>query len=129
MVAIREDVNRILGGYVNDTLVIKDYDTFQKYINFAVINGIVAIDTETNNSLNTFDCKIMGLCLYTPGQKNAYVPINHTDMYGVRLDWQITEEQVREQLQRILDEQVFEVYHNATFMIHPFLCQFIRFYG
>lgn len=118
MEAIQKDVYSILGSYKDDTQVIKDIDSFKAYIDSAIRNGIIAIDTETNNSLNTFDCKIMGLCLYTPGQKNAYIPVNHTDMYGeAKLNWQITENQIKEQLQRILDNDVFEIYHNATFDI------------
>ena len=116
--AIKTDVYKILGIYAEDTLVIKDYDSFKAYIDAILQNGIAAIDTETNNSLNTFDCKIMGLCLYTPGQKNAYIPVNHTDLSGEhRLPWQITEDQIREQLQRVVDAGVFEIFHNATFDI------------
>lgn len=118
LTAIREDVNHILGSYKDDTTTIKTMDEFKSYIDATIENGVIAIDTETNNSLNTFDCKIMGLCLYTPGQKNAYIPVNHTDVYETkRLDWQLTESQIRGQLQRILDANVFEVYHNATFDI------------
>lgn len=115
---IKEEVYRILGKYADDTQTIRDYDTFKAYIDAATKNGIISIDTETNNTLNTFDCKLMGLCLYTPGQKHAYIPINHTDISGEhRLDNQLTENQVMEQLKGILDNNVFEVYHNATFDI------------
>ena len=121
--AITNDVHNILGHYADDTQVIKDIDAFSKYIDAAIDNGVIAIDTETGDkdgygSLNTFDCNIMGLCLYTPGQKNAYVPVNHINRFtNEKLSWQITEEQIRVQLQRILDANVFEIYHNATFDI------------
>lgn len=121
--AITNDVHNILGHYADDTQVIKDIDAFSKYIDAAIDNGVIAIDTETGDkdgygSLNTFDCNIMGLCLYTPGQKNAYVPVNHINRFtNEKLNWQITEEQIKVQLQRILDADVFEIYHNATFDI------------
>lgn len=57
----------------------------------------------------------MGLCLYTPGQKNAYIPVHHTDKDGNRLQWQINETQIREQLKRC--KEVFKIFHNATFDI------------
>lgn len=115
--AIREEVNRILGKHKGNIVVIKDYKSLVKYFDAAINNGIISIDTETNNSLNTFDCKIMGPCLYTPGQKWAYVPVNHTDLNGNRLDWQVNEDQLHEQFKRLLDNDTFEVYHNATFDI------------
>lgn len=120
--AITEDVHKILGGYEKDTVTIKEWDTFVKYIDASIENGIISIDTETGDengygSLNTFDCNLMGLCLYTPGQKNAYIPVNHTDRKDNKLQWQITESQIGNQLKRLLDNQVFEVYHNSTFDI------------
>ena len=46
----------------------------------------------------------MGLCLYYEGGKQAYIPINHVNpKTGERLNWQLTEEDCREQLQRLID--------------------------
>ena len=115
MKAIEEDVYRILGKYKENTQTIKTYDEFVKYIDACIENGGMSIDTETNNSLNTFDCKLMGLCLYTPDQKNAYIPVHHVDKDGNRLQWQINETQIKEQLKRC--EEVFKIFHNATFDI------------
>lgn len=115
MKAIEDDVYRILGKYKENTLTIKTYDEFVKYIDACIENGGMSIDTETDNSLNTFDCKIMGLCLYTPDQKHAYIPVHHVDKDGNRLQWQINELQIREQLKRCKD--VFKIFHNATFDI------------
>lgn len=115
MKAIEEDVYRILGKYKENTQTIKTYGEFVEYIDACIYNGGMAIDTETDNSLNTFDCKIMGLCLYTPDQKNAYIPVHHVDKDGNRLQWQITETRIREQLRRCKD--VFKIFHNATFDI------------
>lgn len=115
MKAIEDDVYRILGKYKENTQTIKTYDEFVKYIDSCIENGGMAIDTETDNSLNTFDCKIMGLCLYTPDQKNAYIPVHHVDKDGNRLQWQINELQIKEQLKRC--EEVFKIFHNATFDI------------
>ena len=113
MELIEKEVRRILGKYTEDTVVIKDKKAFVDYINASLKNGVIAIDTETNNSLDPLTCKIVGLCLYTDGQKNAYIPINHTDEKGNRLEWQITEQDVAEQLQRV--NNIKTLYHNGSF--------------
>lgn len=110
---IAENVKNILGSYAENTVVIKSAAEFSAYIDEAIKNGIIAIDTETNNSLDPISCKIAGLCLYTPGQKHAYIPINHIDENGNRLNWQCTEADVAEQLKRVDDLKT--IYHNASF--------------
>ena len=120
MILIAEDVDRILGSYRPNTVVIKSSTELQQYINSCLENGIMSIDTETGDengygSLNTFDCNLMGLCLYTPGQKNAYIPVSHVDSNGRKLSWQVTEQQIKNQLERC--NKVFKVFHNATFDI------------
>lgn len=111
---IKNKVYEILGVYANNTIVIYDKADFQRYIDCAIANGVIAIDTETNNSLDPMTCKIMGLCIYTDGQKNAYIPINHVDMNsGVRLENQLTEEDIKEQLSRLSNTLI--VMHNAPF--------------
>lgn len=117
---IAEDVHRILGVYEENTQVIKTKDDFIAFIDIAISNGVVAVDTETNNSLDPITCKLMGLCLYTVGQKNAYIPINHTDLRGERLSWQLTESDVAEQLGRLSDTKI--VMHNGKFDYQVIKC-------
>ena len=81
MGAIRAEVYRILGKYKDNTVVIKTRAQLRDYISKSISNGIIAIDTETNNSLQPITCKLMGPCIYTPGEKNAYIPINHVDLF------------------------------------------------
>lgn len=112
---IKEQVYKILGQYKDDTQVIRDYNEFKFYIDTAIKNGVLAVDTETNNSLDTFNCKIMGLCLYTPGLKNAYIPVNHINYEtGKKLENQITEGQINEQLSRVLNGTKV-IFHNGKF--------------
>lgn len=111
---IEAEVNRILGSFKKDTIVIKGYTDFVAYIDECNRNGIVAVDTETNNSLDPFTCKLMGLCLYTPGQKNAYIPVNHVDIHTrERFNWQVTEVQIKEQLDRLNNTNL--IFHNSKF--------------
>ena len=123
---IEENVHRILGDFEKDTIVIRDYEEFSKDSDIAIENGIISIDTETNNSLDTIQCKIMGLCLYTPGQKDVYIPVNHvnfeiTDDNRIieldKLDNQITEQQIGAQLQRLVDSNTKCMFTNAPFDI------------
>lgn len=121
LILIENEVNRILGKYKQDTVVIKTKEDLVAYIDCAVSNGIVAVDTETNNSLDPFTCKLMGPCLYTPGQKNAYIPINHVDLNtGERLSWQLTEQDIKEQFDRLKDTKV--VMHNYHFDYEVLYC-------
>lgn len=115
-----EAINK-LDKYVDDTITIKTKEALIKYIDAAIENNIIAIDTETNNSLDPLTCKLMGPCIYTPGQKNAYIPINHVDLEsGERLSWQLTEKDIAEQFARL--ENTYIVMHNAKFDIQVIKC-------
>lgn len=118
---VTREVNRVLGSYKDNTVVLKSYSDFVEYINTSIHNGIIAIDTETNNSLDPISCKLMGLCLYTPGMKNAYIPVNHVDIQTKKkFDWQVTEEQIKEQLQRL--DNVKILMHNGKFDYEVIKC-------
>lgn len=110
---IAENVYRILGTYKDNTIVIKSNQELTSYVDRAIQNGVIAIDTETNRSLDPLTCKLVGFCIYTPGMKNAYVPINHVDENWNRLDWQCTEQDVANQLSRV--DNLKTVYHNGSF--------------
>lgn len=113
---INENVYKILGHYKDDTLVIRDRSVLHDYISKAIENDIFAFDTETNNSLDTITCKLMGPCIYTPGMKQAYIPINHIDnKTGELLDHQLTEQDVREELMRITNSGTKVLMHNGKF--------------
>lgn len=111
---IKENVEKYLGVYKSSTLVIRDKEEFVNYIDKAIQNGVIAIDTETNNSLDPLTCKIMGACIYTPGMKNVYIPINHVNKdTKVRLENQLTEEDIKEQFDRLKDTKI--LMHNGKF--------------
>ena len=119
---ITEEVNRILGRYESNTQVIATYADLVSYIDKSIENKVIAIDTETNNSLDPITCKIMGGCIYTPGCKNAYIPINHTTLTGERLDWQITENQLAEQFSRLIEAKTDIIMHNGKFDYEVIKC-------
>ena len=118
---IYSEVDRILGHYKSNTLVIKTEQELHDYISTAISNGIIAVDTETNNSLDPISCKIIGGCIYTPGLKNAYIPINHVDRAtNERLNWQITESTLKKELDRIKNIEI--IMHNGKFDYQVLKC-------
>lgn len=117
---INDNVNNTLGIYKDTTIVIKSREELFTYIDKSIENNIIAIDTETNNSLDPLTCKIMGLCLYTPGLDSAYVPVNHTDLDGNRFDWQVTETDINEALNKI--SNVVVLTHNGKFDYEVIYC-------
>lgn len=127
LLMIESEVNRILGRYKEDTLLIKTKTELVEYIDKAIENKLIAIDTETNNSLDPITCKIMGPCIYTPGLKNAYIPINHIDLQtNERLEWQLTENDIYEQFSRLgsvgNEKDIEIITHNGKFDYEVLYC-------
>ena len=120
---IEKEVLRVLGKHQGKVCTIFDVETLHNYVTACIDTGIVAIDTETNNSLDPLTCKLMGLCLYAPGLQYVYVPINHRDPETkMRLTNQLTEVDVKNELQRIVDSGVKIVAHNGKFDYQVLKC-------
>ena len=120
---IKIKVLEVLGKQKKNVIVIKTKEAFEEYVSKAIEFGRIAIDTETNNSTDPMTCQLMGLCLYYDGGKQAYIPINHVDPEtGERLEWQLTEADCKEQLQRIKDAGTFVVMHNGKFDYEVIKC-------
>ena len=115
---VEKEVLKILGRYRGFVRVIRTREELHNYISTAIEKNYLAFDTETNNSLDALTCKLMGLCMYIPNTRPVYVPINHckpgTDE---RLDNQITEQDAKEELQRLKENNTRIVYHNGKFDI------------
>lgn len=113
---ITDNVFKILGAYKDNTLLIKTKEQLIDYFEKIYVNGVVAVDTETNNSLEPHTCKLMGVCIYTPGEKNVYIPINHVDTISKnRLDWQLTEQDIYEQFSKLQERNIKIIMHNGKF--------------
>ena len=111
---IKERVDGLLGKYADHYEIVTTKERLLNYINFANSVGYIAIDTETTG-LDPMQDKIVGLCLYTEGEKGVYVPINHTSyITGDRVDNQLSESEVK----ACLDELIAKVImFNAAFDI------------
>lgn len=118
---IYEEVNRVLGGYTANTRVITSKDELSQYIDEAIRNGIIAIDTETNNSLEPLTCLLMGACIYTPGQLSAYIPVHHTQPdTDILIENQLTELDIKEQFERLSNTKI--LMHNGKFDYEVIKC-------
>ena len=117
---INQEVKRVLSVYSDRTQVIKTKEEFHSYITDAINNGFIAVDTETNKSLDPLTCKLMGLCLYIPNHKNTYIPVNHTDINNNKYLWQITEDEIREELSRLNNTKI--IMHNGKFDYEVLKC-------
>ena len=111
---IEKEIYKVLGRYKGFVRTIRTKEDLDKYVDKSISVGVIAFDTETNNSLDPLTCKIMGLCFYIPNTRPVYVPLNHckpgTD---IKLENQVSEEDARVALQRLSDIKV--IYHNAKF--------------
>lgn len=104
-----------LGKYAQDYILIRDEDNLVNYFSSILENGICAIDTETT-SLNPITTTLVGVCLYTPNCKPAYIPVNHISyITQARIKNQLTESDILKQLSRCND--VKWIMHNAKFDI------------
>ena len=113
---IKEKVIKTLGSQRTNTVVIRSLNDFSAYIDAAIKVGRIDIDTETNNTTDAMSSEMVGLCLYVPGQKQAYIPIKHVNYEtGELLPNQLTYEDCKAQLQRILDNKVKVIMHNGKF--------------
>ena len=110
-------VQNKLGHYRDVLEVISTKERLHEYITSAIEKGIISIDTETTG-LDPITDKIVGACIYTRGEKPAYIPINHIALISKqRVEGQLTEEQVREEFQRLVDANTKCIFFNAKFDI------------
>lgn len=110
-------VEQNLGKYADEMDIIygDEEDKLSQYIDAVIANGIVAIDTETTG-LNPLHDKLVGVGLYTPGEKAIYIPVNHVSyVTSVRVKNQMTEETVGHHLERLAVAGVKIVMFNAVF--------------
>lgn len=115
--SIKKMIELHLGKYRDDYIVINTEQALSDYISACIENGIVAIDTETTGLDPILD-SIVGVSLYTPGQKPAYIPINHVNYITLEhVENQLSPELVKEQLQRLIDAHITVIMFNASFDI------------
>ena len=114
---IQKLVELHLGKYKDLFTLIQDEEHLRKYIDKCIKNGVISIDTETTGLDPMLD-DIAGICIYTPGEKSAYIPINHVSyITNLKLDNQLSIEYIRKQFERIIDASIDVIMFNAKFDI------------
>lgn len=107
-----------LGKYKDRYDVIRDEpEKLHSYISSCIENGICAIDTETTG-LDPMLVDIVGFSIYTPNKKAVYVPINHVSYVTMmKVDNQLSVDFIKQEFQRLADNNVKIVMFNAPFDI------------
>lgn len=122
---VEKKVFETLGKQRENVIVLSTKVELHDYLEKGLAFGRIAIDTETNNSLDPLTCKLMGLCLYVSGEKQAYIPVNHVDREtGLRLTDQLTEKDIEDELGYLISNKgncVF-VFHNGKFDYEVLKC-------
>ena len=114
---IKAKVSANLGKYEKDTLLIQDADVLHHYIQSCIDNNVISIDTETTGLDPLLD-KIVGVCIYTPNEKPAYIPINHKSyVTGLRSPNQLSPDVIRTEFEYLLEYGVDVIMFNANFDI------------
>ena len=112
---IRVSVEKHLANHKQDVAYIREESLLESYITKCIKNGVIAIDTETTG-LDCLRDSVVGSCLYTPGEKAVYIPHKHKSyITGQFLNNQISPEFMGSQYQRLLDNNVKIIMHNAKF--------------
>ena len=115
--AIQAMVETKLGKYRDRYILIQDEESLIKYLDKCIENGIIALDTETTGLDPLLD-DIVGICIYTPDEKGAYIPINHISyITQERVDNQLHVEFLREQFTRLYEHDIDSIMFNASFDI------------
>ena len=106
-----------LGKYRDDYITIQDEGALAIYIDAIIENGIMSLDTETTGLDPMLD-SIVGISIYTPGQKPAYIPINHKSyVTGMKVENQLPVDVVKKHLDRVVEANVKVIMFNAPFDI------------
>lgn len=115
--SIKALVESKLGKYRDEYtyFMAEDEELFKDYIYNTIQTGEVAMDTETMGLDPILD-KIVGMSLYSKGQKGLYIPIHHKSyVTGMEVEGQLDPRIIKEQLQRLVDAGVRFKEYNAKF--------------
>lgn len=95
-------------------ILITDAETYSKYVGKCIEDGEYVLDIETTG-LDPLNDIIVGLCIYSPSQKPAYVPLLHTDIDNKLLEGQIDIMGVKWHTHRLLRSKAKWINHNIKF--------------
>ena len=98
---VNQRVEIALGKYKHKYKLVDNLKELDVFIDRCIVNGVVAIDTETMG-LDPICDDIVGISIKTPDEKAIYIPINHITFYTKkRIESQLTVEQIAPLIQKI----------------------------
>ena len=114
---IQQMVDKHLGKYKEKYQIIQTEEALKEFVDNVIEFGAVSIDTETTG-LDPMQDTIAGICVYSPNQKSAYIPLNHISyITEMVVPNQLPSDVVRSEFQRFLDKKVQIIMFNADFDI------------
>lgn len=109
--------NQKLAVHKDDYILIRTEQELIEYEQSIIKNGVCALDTETTG-LNPLLVDLVGICLYTPGQKAAYIPFGHKSyITGVKTKDQLDKNIIIDFFRRLLKRKIKWIMHNAKYDI------------
>lgn len=117
-------VEERLGHLKDEYIVIRNKEILDDYLTIAInlskqLNKPfeIAIDTETTG-LDPIQDKLVGVCLYAPGVKASYIPVNHISyITNERVENQLTEQDIKDSLEILNTINARVIMFNADFDI------------
>lgn len=95
-------------------ILINTQVTLEQYINQCIADGEYVLDIETTG-LDPFNDLIVGVCLYSPSQEPAYIPMLHTDIDNKLLPGQLEVVVVKQHITRLMESNAHWINHNIKF--------------
>ena len=100
---IKAMVEKHLGKFKDEYIVIQDENILHDYITKSIENGVISIDTETTG-LDPLQDDLVGICIYTPDMKAAYIPVGHISyVTGQKSKNQLSLEFCGKEFSRLID--------------------------
>jgi DNA polymerase I-like protein with 3'-5' exonuclease and polymerase domains len=114
---IKAMVEKYLGKYKDEYIVIQDEQVLADYIDKCIDNCVISIDTETTGLDPLLD-DIVGICIYTTNEKPAYIPISHISyITQMVVPDQLGRDIIQQQFERIIEANIDVIMFNANFDI------------
>lgn len=104
-----------LAHHKDDYILIRTVEELEEYRKAIADAEECAIDTETTG-LNPLLVDLVGVCLYVPGKKSAYIPVGHkSHITGQKVQNQIESKDLIEFFNKLKD--IKWIFHNAKYDI------------
>lgn len=105
-----------LKHHKDDYILIEDESALRQYLEDCKNNGYAALDTETTG-LNPLLVDLVGICIYTPKNKAAYIPIGHkSHITGAKFKNQLSLDIVSSVFAEFMKD-IKWIFHNAKYDI------------